>query len=169
MIGYIRSDFVDLTEIPYENSASAKKPLFFKGGKSTGVIPSAHALNGNTTTADQIITTAKKYIGVPYVWGGSTPSGFDCSGFVKYVFDKHGIPLPRTAATQYGAGKSVKKADLRKGDLVFFGENGRITHVGIYMGDGNFIHASSSKGVTITPLNNSYWSVRYYGARRVLS
>ena len=168
IIGYIRSDFVDLTEIPYENQASTNKPLFFVGGKSTGVTPSAAALQGNTATADKIIATAKQYIGVPYVWGGSTPAGFDCSGYVKYVFDKHGISLPRTAATQYSAGTAVSKANLKMGDLVFFGPGSSITHVGIYMGDGTFIHASSSKGVTITSMNNSYWSARYYGARRVL-
>lgn len=169
LIGYIRSDYVDLTEIPYENQASTNKPLFFKGGYSTGVTPSASALNGTTAKADQIIATAKQYIGVPYLWGGTTPAGFDCSGFVQYVFKKHGITLPRTATTQYSAGTYVSKSNLKKGDLVFFGESSGITHVGIYVGNNEFIHASTSKGITITSLSNSYWSVRYYGARRVLS
>ena len=168
-IGYIRSDYVDLTEIPYENKASTKSPLFFVGGKSTGVTPSPAALNGTTATADGIIATAKKYIGVPYLWGGITPSGFDCSGYVQYVFAAHGISLPRTAATQYGAGTAVSRANLKKGDLVFFvtGSSG-VSHVGIYVGDNQFIHASTSSGVIISSLNNSYWSARYYGARRVL-
>lgn len=170
-IGYIRSDFVDLTEVPYENNASRKSPLFFRGGKSTGLAPSADALNGNTTntTADQLIATAKKYIGVPYLWGGTTPSGFDCSGFLQYVFRQNGLSLLRTSKEQYTMGVYVAKNQLQKGDLVFFqtGSNG-ISHVGMYIGNDQFIHASSSNGVTISNLSNSYWIRTYYGARRVL-
>ena len=170
-IGYIRSDFVDLTEIPYENKASVNTPKFYRGGKSTGVAPSAAALNGTSanSTADQIIATAKKYIGVPYLWGGTTPSGFDCSGFLQYVFRQNGINLLRTSKQQYTMGIWVSKANLQKGDLVFFqtGSNG-ISHVGMYIGNGQFIHASSSNGVTISSLSNSYWVRTYYGARRVL-
>ncbi len=174
IIGYIRSDYVDLTQIPYENRDSSHTPLFFVGGKSTGVTPSATALKssntGTSTTGSQIVTTAKKYIGVPYVWGGSTPSGFDCSGFTQYVFKAHGITLPRTTKQQYAAGTSVSKSELKQGDLVFFDNTYTtgISHVGIYVGDGQFIHSSSSKGIIITALSNSYWASRYYGARRVI-
>ena len=166
-IGYIRSDYVDLTEIPYENKDSNKEPLFFKGGQSTGRPVSPDALSGASAAA--IIATAKQYIGVPYVWGGSTPSGFDCSGFVQYVFAKHGITLPRTSAQQYTAGTWVSKSNLQPGDLVFYNTSGSgVSHLGIYIGNGQFIHASSSKGVMISEMSNSYWSARYYGARRVL-
>ena len=166
-IGYIRSDYVDLTEIPYENKDSNQEPLFFKGGQSTGRPVSPEALNG--VSASAIIATAKQYIGVPYVWGGSTPSGFDCSGYVKYVFGKHGITLPRTSAQQYNVGKWVSKSNLQPGDLVFYNTSGSgVSHLGIYIGNGQFIHASSSKGVMISEMSNSYWSARYYGARRVL-
>lgn len=177
-ICYIRSDYLDLTEYPYENKASKKSPLFFRAGKSTGTTVSVSALkNSNNyigsdnSTATAIIATAKKYIGVPYVWGGSSPSGFDCSGYVQYVFQQHGIKLNRTARTQYEHGVYVSRSNLKPGDLVFF-ENTYttgISHLGIYIGNGEFIHASSSKGVTISQLSNSYWNSRYYGARRILS
>ncbi len=166
-IGYIRSDFVDLTEVPYENKASSNDPKFFVRGKSTGVTPSAAALKG--TSASAIIATAKKYIGTPYVWGGSTPSGFDCSGYVQYVFRQHGIHLPRTSREQYTVGTAVSRSNLQPGDLVFFATNfGSVNHLGIYLGNGQFIHSGSSSGVTISNLSSSYWSPRYVGARRVL-
>lgn len=167
-VGYIRSDYVDLTEIPYENAASSKTPLFFVGGKSTGVTPSAAALKAGSVTGAQIVAEAKKYIGVPYLWGGNTPGGFDCSGYVKYVFDQFGITLSRTVATQWKEGTSVSKSSLKLGDLVFFKIGSKVSHVGIYVGNNKFIHASTSKGVVISNMDSSYWSSYYYGARRVL-
>ena len=170
VVGYIRSDYLDLTEIPYENRDSAKSPLFFRGGKSTGTPVSPSVLKGNaSTSAQKIIATGKKYIGVPYVWGGSTPNGFDCSGFVQYVFRQHGISLPRTSAQQYTVGTAVSKSARIPGDLVFFNTSGSgVSHLGIYIGNGEFLHASTSKGVTVSLLSNSYWAVRYVGAKRVL-
>ncbi len=174
-IGYIRSDYVDLTEIPYENAASGKKPLFFVDGKSTGIKPSADALNDTVTPpvpslANAIISDAKTHLGTPYVWGGTTPSGFDCSGLVRYVFMQNGITLPRTTTEQYTVGNYVSKSDLKPGDLVFLQNTYRegISHVGIYIGDGQMIHASSSKGVVISNLSSSYYVKHYYGARRVI-
>ena len=171
-IGYIRSDYVHLTQIPYENKDSQNKPLFFINGQSTGITPSASALNGSVSgsVVGKIVSTAKKYIGVPYVWGGSTPNGFDCSGYVQYVFKQHGITLPRTTTEQYRIGTYVSKSNLKVGDLVFLQNTYRegVSHVGIYVGDGKMIHASSSKGVVISDLSTSYYVKHYYGARRIL-
>lgn len=175
-ICYVRSDYLTLTEAPYENNASAKSPLFFRGGNSTGTAVSVTALKnssnyiGTSSKADAIIATARQYIGVPYQWAGSTPSGFDCSGFVQYVFKAHGISLNRTAATQYRHGSYVAKNDLQPGDLVFFQNTYKagISHVGIYIGNDQFIHSSSSKGVVISSLSSSYYVSHYYAARRIL-
>jgi len=117
-----------------------------------------------------VIATAKQYLGVKYQWGGSTPkTGFDCSGFVSYVFGQNGIILPRVSRDQYTVGTKVAYDDLQPGDLVFFSlaSNGVISHVGIYLGDGKFINASSSQGVTVYVIG-PYWKSHYIGACRVL-
>lgn len=119
---------------------------------------------------DAIIKTAKKYIGTRYIFGGTTPKGFDCSGFVQYVFKQNGFSLPRTADEQYTLGKRVKKrAELEPGDLVFFStyEKGA-SHCGIYLGKNQFIHVSSSKGVRVDSLDNSYWKPRWYGGKHIV-
>nr|WP_283246013.1 cell wall-binding repeat-containing protein [Bacillus suaedae] len=115
------------------------------------------------------MSTANSLIGTPYRWGGTSPSGFDCSGFMSYVFNKAGVSLPRTTIDQYKAGTFVSKTDLQPGDAVFFKNTYRqgISHAGIYVGDNHFIHASSS-GVVKTSLNNPYWSPKYHGAKRYI-
>lgn len=119
------------------------------------------AMNNLTT---DIIQDAKSYKGVPYVWGGSTPAGFDCSGFLQYVFNKNGLSIPRTVATIWHAGKFVSSP--RVGDLVFFETyQPGASHAGIYLGNDQFIHAGSSTGVTVSNMNNSYWGPRYVGAK----
>jgi cell wall-associated NlpC family hydrolase len=125
--------------------------------------------NPGSSQAESIIATAKRYIGVPYRFGGVDPKGFDCSGYVQFVFNQHERKLPRSADVQYKAGKFVLRSQLQPGDLVFFTtyEAGP-SHNGIYMGTGQFIHASSSRGVMISKLDDTYWKPRYLGSRRVL-
>lgn len=183
-ICYIRSDFVDLTEIPYENQESPNSPKFYRGGKSTGVAPSAAALNGTASsgsssssgstvanvTGSQILAEAQKYLGTPYVYGGASPAGFDCSGFVYYVLKQLGFSPYRTPASQYNQGTYVSKANLQVGDIVFFAGTyaSGISHVGIYAGNGQFIHSPNSRStVSYSDLTSGYWAQHYYGARRM--
>jgi probable lipoprotein NlpC len=123
----------------------------------------------------EILEDAENYLGVPYKFGGNTSSGFDCSGFTVKVFDENGTKLPRRSEDQSNTGKEISIREARSGDLVFFATSGgsRVTHVGIVHDIGNsgevkFIHASSSKGVVISSLNEKYWNNAYLFARRVL-
>lgn len=116
-----------------------------------------------------LMNTAHRFIGTPYSFGGTSERGIDCSGFVMRVFMLHGIKLPRTADVQFNVGSPVKKGQEQSGDLVFFETYcAGPSHVGIYLGEGNFIHASSSRGVTISSLSDKYYRGRYLGAKRVL-
>ena len=195
---FIRSDFLALTQAPYENKASSNSPIFYRGGASTGVTVSASAL-GNTSgstsgnsssssssgsssgssaskpsgsvTGQQIVETAKKYLGVPYVYGGTSPSGFDCSGLVYYVLKSHGITVSRSSAAMYKCGTPIKKSELQPGDLVFFQNTytAGISHVGIYVGNGQFIHSPNrGKSVCFADLNSDYYTEHYYGSIRVV-
>jgi N-acetylmuramoyl-L-alanine amidase len=119
-----------------------------------------------------IVEYAKQYLGTPYVSGGNTASGFDCSGYVQYVMSNFGIEMPRSSTEQYSIGTRVDKSELLPGDLVYFkysANSDRLGHVGIYVGDGNFIHSTvPGQTVKISPLNTGYFSYYYYGATRVL-
>ncbi len=136
------------------------------------IVSTTFAVNteaASSVNSSDLVSTAKDLIGTKYRGGGTTKAGFDCSGFVGYVFKDLGISLPRTSSGMYTSGEKVNKADLTSGDLVFFNTTGKgVSHVGIYIGDGKFIHSSSSKGVKIDKLSDPYyWGKKYVGAKRV--
>ena len=176
--GYIRSDLLDLTEIPYQNHSGEETPYFFYLGheieepdyeESEQVAMAEPGTYYVPVSGTYLLAQAQNYLGVPYVFGGYSPEGFDCSGLIYYILDKIGYPCPRTAAGQYGLGYSVSRDELKAGDLVFF-ENtytSGISHVGIYAGGGSFIHAPNEGSVVSYSSLSGYWSEHYYGARRI--
>lgn len=125
----------------------------------------------SSINSTQIVSTANNVMGTKYIWGGTTTKGFDCSGFIGYVYKKAGVTLPRTTAGMIKVGTSVSKKNLKAGDLVFFNTSGKgVSHAGIYIGNGKFAHSSSSKGVSVSKLNDPYyWGDKYMGAKRVAS
>lgn len=123
------------------------------------------------SVGESIVTYGKKFMGVPYVFGGTTPRGFDCSGFTQYIYkNAAGLSLPRTAEQQYKVGTSVSKSDLQPGDLIFYANTYKagISHVGVYAGGNMVLNATSSQGIALVSMNNSYWGPKYAGAKRVI-
>lgn len=120
-----------------------------------------------TYQSDQLITTAKQYVGTSYAWGGTSPSGFDCSGYINYVFNELGVSIPRTVSDIWNSAQPIEQLSI--GDLVFFETYKKgPSHMGIYLGNHNFIHASESKGVSIASMDIDYWQQRYLGAKRIV-
>jgi peptidoglycan endopeptidase LytE len=165
------SDFLRIGEVLIipERGTRASAPLPSRSGGSREIIPLAD--NNDNDKADAILKTAASLLGTPYRYGGQAPGGFDCSGFVFYVFSQHGYNLPRTAATQASSGYHVDKSGLLPGDIVYFRcGGGGVDHSGIYVGNNQFIHSSSpsSGGVIYSSLTEGYYARYYAGARRVI-
>ena len=191
LVGYVRSDFVGLTvssvtttaaaapvpaepvvpaapAAPAEPEQSADLALGALGFEEE--LPAPVVTAESTAAGNRIVETGRQYLGVPYVWAGTSPSGFDCSGFVYYVFHECGYSTNRTAESLYTNGVAVDRENLIPGDIICFtnGSGSYIGHVGIYIGDGKFIHASSGSGcVIISSLSENYYTSHYYGARRI--
>ncbi|MDD6643981.1 MAG: SH3 domain-containing C40 family peptidase, partial [Firmicutes bacterium] len=160
-IGYIRSDLVTLLEKPLNNTGRA--------ATSSDDETSSGSTSTEADLGQQIATYAQQFVGYPYVYGGSSPSGFDCSGFMQYVFSQFGYSINRTATAQLANGYSVAYEDLRPGDIIYFGYGSTASHVGMYIGNGQFVHAeNSSTGVVITDLSVSWYANRYLCAHRIV-
>ena len=129
------------------------------------------AAEGSSSEGERIAEFAKQYVGYSYVYGGTTPSGFDCTGFAYYVFNSCGYNLSRSCSVQCNSGTAVSRGNLQPGDLILFcnGGNGTIGHVGIYIGGGNIVHAENSRtGVVISTINSGYYNKYYSSARRIV-
>jgi len=118
---------------------------------------------------ESLFREARQYFGIRYRWGGQTPAGFDCSGFVRYMFGKvFQLHLPRSSREMAAIGSKVNRSELQPGDLVFFGtKGGRINHVGIFIGNDTFMHSSLSKGITEDKLQQNYYDKRFVGGVRL--
>lgn len=141
-----------------DGSQSAAAPDPVSTAQPVRTLQSSHAFGR------RVVGYAKKFLGVPYVYGGSTPRGFDCSGFVRYVYAHFGVALPHSSYAQFGDGHGVQRRSLRPGDLVFFDAVG---HVGIYIGNGRFIHAPHTGTRVSIEKFGGWYSARFSGARRL--
>ena len=163
----IQQEAIEAANVSKGVNVSSSSGTVSRGSKSGGGVAGTVKVSGG---AQEILNFAAKFQGTPYVWGGTSPSpGFDCSGYIQYVYQNSGISLSRTSEQQYNNGVSVSRSDLRPGDLVFFHTySSGASHVGIYAGNNTMIN-SSNGGVSYDDMTNSYWASRYLGARRVLA
>ena len=167
--GYVAQQYVTMGDsLPADTTTDDTAADDNSANDSTADDSSSVPSSGSGSSA---VSIAYQYLGVPYVYGGASPSGFDCSGFTMYVYSQLGVSLPHGATPQLNYGASVSRSDLQPGDLVFFSDYGyAASHVGIYVGDGQFIHASSSSSngycVCVSSLTSGYYDSHYAGARR---
>ena len=162
------------SKINYSGSTGYVSSQYLQSTKPSSSSSSNSGSTSVSSSASSVIAYAKTLLGKPYVWGAQGPNSFDCSGFTYYVFkNKAGIVLPRTSSAQSKYGTSVSWSNLKAGDLMFFdtngANNGQVSHVGLYIGNGQMIHASSSqRKIVITSVNTSYYKNAFVNARRVL-
>lgn len=175
--------FINTQDAKADTTLTATKGITIKTSelKTTKVIkapsePAAASNNGDTASrgaiskGNEVVNYAYKFLGKPYVYGATGPNAFDCSGLTQYVYNKFGVNISRTTYTQVNEGTKVNKNDLKAGDLVFFNTEGSISHVGIYIGNGEFIHAPrSGKPVMVSSLSDGYYSKKYATARRIFN
>ncbi|WP_079474748.1 C40 family peptidase [Marinococcus halophilus] len=150
---------------PVTRKALSSNVTASSGNSSSSSSSNSSAVAGiSTGSSSAVVETGKQYMGTPYVWGGTTPSGFDCSGFVQYVMNQHGVKTQRTVAQMWTQVSKVSNPSV--GDVVFYETRTGPSHMGFYVGNGKFLHAGASSGVTISDMNSSYWKSRYIGAGR---
>ncbi|MCB6184465.1 C40 family peptidase [Leeia sp. TBRC 13508] len=170
--GAATADEDPLTQLIFNNVLSPASNLSSNDNGRADVADGKPAkVTGDRVNSDDLLMSALSLIGIQYKFGGNTPeTGFDCSGFVRYVFSQSvGIALPRSAAEISNIGKNVNRDELQPGDLVFFNTMKRaFSHVGIYMGNGKFIHSPrTGSAVQVVDMGQSYWRARFDGARRI--
>jgi cell wall-associated NlpC family hydrolase len=125
------------------------------------------SIAGGGSVGSTVVAKGLEHLGTPYVWGGSKPGGFDCSGLAQYLYGQEGVKIPRVSQDQFRAGRSVPSSQMQPGDLVFFQKNGDVHHVGIYMGGGKFLHAPHTGDVVkISSLSEPHYRREFAGARR---
>lgn len=156
--------------IPDKSKESASKPAAAKPSVKKSSAAMSKSIDKEIAQSNRFSRLTREALscrGLPYTWGGDSRMGFDCSGFTQYLYEKRGIKLPHSAKLQFKKGAPVAKGDLKEGDLVFFNTRGPITHVGMYIGNGKFIHAANPRrGVVISSLDDAYYTRCYAGARR---
>ncbi|MFT5777474.1 MAG: hypothetical protein ACI837_000406 [Crocinitomicaceae bacterium] len=181
-ISWLRSDLVswasDLKRMGYQKAFEEVEsminrvfdgvPVIDAGNTATDIVEVSEVTGTSSGVRNDIIVSAQKHIGTPYVWAGSSPGGFDCSGFTSYVLKEHGQTIPRRAQDQYASSKKIKAKDAQQGDLVFFNNGSGVSHVGIVvsgLGESlKMIHASSGQGIVITDvIKSKYWTQRIHG------
>jgi N-acetylmuramoyl-L-alanine amidase len=167
--GWVYSKYI--SPVASTNTASVNDTTVYTNNRTAASVSTSRS-GDDTSASSKIVELTERFIGVPYVWGGATPNGFDCSGLVYYVFKNYGYTMKRVASDQATQGTSIGKDELQPGDLVFFDTDGghnNITHVGIYIGGGRMVHAPSpGKNVRIMDITTGYYANNYMAARRII-
>jgi murein DD-endopeptidase / murein LD-carboxypeptidase len=166
---YKNSNELVATSTLVKKSSLSKSSLESLSSSLVGYVPSSS--NSNEAISDEVMYKVIEYLNTPYLWGGTSKRGIDCSGFVQAVmYQSIGIMLPRTSYEQSNVGIDVTRSELKFGDLLFFDtmSRGRVTHVGIYLSDGYFVHSGSKTGVAVASLDSDFYSRVFLRARRVI-